>query len=103
MIMAYRKSRQLKPIPYSAKLTQVAQSHVRDLAAHFDYFNRGECNPHSWSDKGKWTACCYTDDHAKAECMWNKPTCLYGNYNYSGACHTSLQRPHQRLFKRGRV
>ena len=28
---------------------------------------------HSWSKKGKWEVCCYTDDHAKAQCMWNKP------------------------------
>ena len=28
---------------------------------------------HSWSDNGSWTACCYTSDHAKAKCMWDKP------------------------------
>ncbi len=78
LIMEYRKSRKLKPIPYSAKLTQVAQAHVRDLAAHFDYENRGECNPHSWSDKGKWSSCCYTSDHKQAACMWDKPREIAG-------------------------
>jgi len=34
----------------------------------------GKCNMHSWSDKGPWSACCYTSDHAEAKCMWNKPS-----------------------------
>lgn len=77
-IMLYRKSKHLKPIPFSAKLTKVAQTHVRDLEANFDYDTRGECNPHSWSDKGKWTSCCYTSDHAQAACMWSKPREISG-------------------------
>lgn len=81
LIMAYRKSKKLKPIPFSAKLTQVAQAHVRDLTDHFDYANRGECNPHSWSDHGTWTSCCYTSDHKLASCMWDKPKEING---YSG-------------------
>jgi len=72
-IMAYRKSKKLKPIPYSAKLKQGAQTHARDLSENYDYENRGDCNPHSWSNKGKWTSCCYTQDHSQAACMWNKP------------------------------
>jgi uncharacterized protein YkwD len=82
LIMAYRKSKKLGTIPYSAKLTRVAQVHVRDLEETFDYENRGDCNPHSWSDKGSWTPCCYTADHAKAECMWGKPKEISG---YDGA------------------
>lgn len=78
LIMAYRKSKKLKSIPFSTKLTRVAQAHVRDLAANFDYDNRGECNPHSWSDKGTWTACCYTGDPSLASCMWNKPKEIAG-------------------------
>ncbi|MEQ9592381.1 MAG: CAP domain-containing protein [Cyclobacteriaceae bacterium] len=78
LIMEYRKSKKLKPIPYSAKLTQVARSHVRDLENNFDYSNRGECNPHSWSDKGNWSACCYTSDHKQASCMWDKPKEIAG-------------------------
>jgi hypothetical protein len=36
---------------------------------------QGDCNMHSWSDKGfnVWNSCCYTSDHAEAECMWDKP------------------------------
>jgi uncharacterized protein YkwD len=82
IIMAYRKSKKLKPIPYSAKLSKVAQTHVRDLSENYDYENRGDCNPHSWSDKGKWSSCCYTADHSKAACMWDKPKEIAG---YDGA------------------
>jgi uncharacterized protein YkwD len=78
LIMEYRKSRKLKPIPFSSKLTQVAQAHARDLMANFDYDNRNNCNPHSWSNKGKWSACCYTADHKEAKCMWDKPREIAG-------------------------
>ncbi len=78
LITQYRKSKKLKAIPFSEKLTRVAQAHVRDLAEHYDYENRGECNPHSWSDKGTWTACCYTADHKQAACMWSKPKEIAG-------------------------
>lgn len=78
LLMSYRKSKKLPAIPYSSKLTRVAQAHVRDLAAHFDYENRGDCNPHSWSANGSWTPCCYTNDHKQAACMWNKPKEISG-------------------------
>ena len=78
LIMQYRKSKKLKPILFSEKLSRVAQAHVRDLDANFVYENRGDCNPHSWSDKGLWSACCYTADHAKASCMWSKPKEIAG-------------------------
>ncbi|MBX2912315.1 MAG: CAP domain-containing protein [Cyclobacteriaceae bacterium] len=78
LIMEYRKSKKLKPIPYSPKLTRVAQAHVRDLMENYDYETRYRCNPHSWSDKGPWSACCYTPDHAQASCMWDKPREISG-------------------------
>ena len=73
LIMKYRKSKKLKTIPYSPKLSLVAQTHARDLIQNYDFSQDSECNPHSWSKKGKWTACCYTPDHAQAQCMWDKP------------------------------
>ena len=73
MMMAYRKSRGLPPIKVSAKLTQVAQTHARDLAENYKFDPKNKCNPHSWSSKGKWSSCCYTSDHKKAGCMWDKP------------------------------
>ena len=54
-----------------------------------------ECNLHSWSDKGPWSACCYTPDHAQAQCMWDKPSELTnypGNgYEISAAGYDSAQ------------
>lgn len=78
LIMTYRKEKRLTEIPFSSKLTQVAQTHVRDLAANFDYDNKSNCNPHSWSDKGVWSPCCYTPDHRLSQCMWNKPKEIAG-------------------------
>ena len=78
LLMQYRKSKKLKPIPLSAQLTRVAQAHARDLAENYVYEDNPRCNPHSWSDKGTWTSCCYTDDHQQAKCMWDKPREIAG-------------------------
>jgi hypothetical protein len=78
LINDYRGTLGLEPIPYSAALTQVAQAHVRDLENEYNFSPDNECNPHSWSEKGSWTPCCYTNDHREAECMWNKPKEIAG-------------------------
>lgn len=78
VIMDYRKKKRLKSIPYSVKLTQVAQAHARDLVDNYDFSQRDLCNPHSWSDTGKWSSCCYTNDHKQASCMWSKPREIAG-------------------------
>lgn len=78
LIMEYRKSKGLKPIPLSKKLTQVAQAHAHDLVANYHFDQSNTCNPHSWSDKGSWTPCCYTNDHKQAKCMWDKPREISG-------------------------
>ena len=90
LIMEYRKEKNLETIPLSAKLTQVAQAHAKDLSENYKPFN-GKCNLHSWSGKGKWESCCYTDDHKKSECMWNKPREIagYENNGYEIACYHS--------------
>jgi uncharacterized protein YkwD len=80
MLMDYRVEKGLKPIPLSAALTKVAKLHVYDL--HTNHPVKGRCNLHSWSNKGKWSACCYTGNQASAECMWNKPKELT---SYTGA------------------
>jgi uncharacterized protein YkwD len=79
LIMEYRAAYNLPVIPLSPSLSYVAKLHVRDLNKHPP---KGNCNLHSWSDDGPWTACCYTSNHAKAECMWYKPKELTA---YSGA------------------
>lgn len=71
LINDYRKSMKLPAITLSPNLTLVAQLHVRDLSENNPV--TGPCNLHSWSDKGSWKPCCYTNDHKEAECMWNKP------------------------------
>lgn len=78
LIMDYRKTQNLASIPLSAGLTLVAQTHARDLAENYTFDLKNKCNPHSWSAKGKWTACCYTNDHKKATCMWAKPKEIAG-------------------------
>lgn len=83
LIMSYRKTKNLKPIPLSSRLTLVAQTHARDLAENYEFDPQNKCNPHSWSKKGKWSACCYTSDHKAAQCMWDKPKEIAG-YNGSG-------------------
>jgi len=81
LIMAYRKSKKLSMIPLSPSLTIVAQTHSKDLSVNRP--DKGDCNAHSWSKNGKWTSCCYTSDHAKASCMWDKPKEL-SKYKYPG-------------------
>jgi uncharacterized protein YkwD len=81
LITEYRKSKKLPQIPYSAKLTQVAQAHTRDLEANYVYHKDTVCNLHSWSSHGNWTPCCYSPDHKEAACMWGKPREIA---NYSG-------------------
>ncbi len=66
-----RKLKGLNPVALSPSLCYVAQCHVKDLAENNP--SGKICNLHSWSDKGPWSACCYTGDHRKAPCMWSKP------------------------------
>jgi uncharacterized protein YkwD len=78
LMMDYRKSKGLPSIPLSEKLTLVAHTHARDLADNYDFDPENRCNPHSWSRKGKWSPCCYTNDHKRAQCMWDKPKEIAG-------------------------
>jgi len=73
LIMQYRAENGLPEIPVSKSLTYVAQLHVKDLYENLASYEP-QCNGHSWSDKGDWTACCYTDNpnNEQKRCMWNK-------------------------------
>ena len=87
----YRETQALPRIPLSPSLMLVARSHVADLIENDPV--GGSCNLHSWSDAGEWSACCYTPDHAQAQCMWDKPSELtdYAGYGYEiAATGTSL-------------
>ncbi len=81
LIMEYRASKGLPKIALSPSLTMVAQLHSKDLSENRP--DQGKCNGHSWSNKGEWTACCYTSDHAQASCMWDKPKELT-SYQFPG-------------------
>ena len=72
LLMQHRADHGLAPIPLSPSLTKVARIHVADLNDNRP--DKGKCNMHSWSSKGKWSPCCYTSDHAQAKCMWKKPS-----------------------------
>ena len=89
LINAYRKTKRLPAINLSPELTKVAKIHARDLNTNHPY--EGKCNMHSWSDKGKWKPCCYTDDHKNAKLMWSKPSELtnYKGYGYEIAYESS--------------
>jgi len=91
LIMDYRKTKKLEAIPISYKLTLVAQTHARDLAEHYEFNAKNKCNPHSWSEKGKWTPCCY-ENHNQASCMWTKPQEIarYAGNGYEIAYYSSL-------------
>ena len=78
LVNEYRAQNGLSAIPLSNSLTYVAQTHVKDL---HNSPPTGVCNMHSWSQNETWSSCCYTSDHAKAQCMWDKPRELT---NYSG-------------------
>lgn len=81
LINDYRKSKNLPAIKLSPSLTNVAKIHAHDLTINNP--NKGKCNMHSWSDKGNWIPCCYTDDHKNADKMWSKPSELT-NYKSNG-------------------
>jgi hypothetical protein len=87
VINDYRFSQGLAEVPISPALMTVAEAHVGDLTDHPDIVS-GNCNLHSWSQTSTlWTGCCYTPDHAQAECMWNKPpeiTASWGPNQYTG-------------------
>lgn len=92
-INEYRESRNLPAISLSASLSLVARVHVYDLARNYKHGK--SCNLHSWSSEEYWSSCCYTSDHRRAACMWDKPRELteytgdgyeiafYSNYPYN--------------------
>ena len=92
MIMFYRDEYNLPKIPLSKSLTFVAQSHCYDLVNNKPDIGT-LCNAHSWSDKGIWSSCCYTEDHAQSKCMWNKPREMtpYSEIGFEIACGTNDQ------------
>jgi hypothetical protein len=82
MINDYRSKQGLDIIPVSKSLCYVAKIHARDL-----FINRPDtssCSLNSWSDKGKWTACCHSRLTPNPSCILNKPAELA---KYPGESH----------------
>jgi hypothetical protein len=79
MLNTFRQSQGLQPLAPSKSLCYVAHVHALDL--YYYHPDRRPCSLHSWSEGGRWTACCYSDKDPKYGCMWNKPKELT---NYKG-------------------
>jgi hypothetical protein len=66
-----RQKNDLPVIALSNSLCYVAARHVRDLTLYHP--DEGNCNFHSWSGNGPWTAFCYPRDENKKQSVWDKP------------------------------
>ncbi len=97
LVNEYRAQNGLAAIPASPSLCRVGETHVGDLADNRPDADPG-CNLHSWSGEGSWSACCYTEDHAEAQCMWDKPRELtdYPGNGYENA-HAGVSTPEAAL------
>lgn len=98
---SYRAIHGLPPIALSRSLTLVAQVHCRDLAINQPH-RRGNCNMHSWSRNDAWSSCCYTPDHRRSACMWDKPRELtpYEGDGFEIAFHSTATYPNALAFAR---
>ncbi|MCK5061380.1 hypothetical protein KAR28_02425 [Candidatus Parcubacteria bacterium] len=85
LINNYRASLGLSKIPLSKSLFYVAKIHALDVVINKPV--KGRCNPHSWSDKGRWSVCCYTGSRESSKCMNSKPNELteYQGKGYENA------------------
>jgi hypothetical protein len=88
----------LPVIPVTNSLTEVARAHIADLNAYHPdtkNYGNGNCNTHSWSNHGAWTAVCYTGSGGISESqkMWNKPREItdYNGDGYEIAYWNSLK------------
>lgn len=76
-INEYRRQIGQPEFRLSKSLTTVARTHIVDSNRYHPEIQvdqRGiKGNLHSWSPNGPWTPMAYTDDHAYAQAMWDKP------------------------------
>jgi len=82
LINEYRAKNGLGIIPISKSLCYVAKIHARDLSINNP--DTSSCSLNSWSDKGRWTACCHSRFTPNPMCIVNKPKELT---NYIGEGH----------------
>jgi len=82
LINDYRTKQGLGVISISKSLCYVAKIHARDLFTNNP--DTSFCSLNSWSDKGRWTACCHSKFTPNPACIVNKPKELTA---YTGEGH----------------
>jgi len=85
-INQYRTQNGLSAVPITNSLTKVARTHIADLNTYHPdtkNYGDGDCNTHSWSNHGDWTAVCYIDSAQQLQ-MHNKPGEITGIYDSNG-------------------
>jgi hypothetical protein len=70
LIDDYRGEKNLHTIPVSRALTQLAKMHAKDIVNNRP--PKATTSIHSWTNKGKWKACDYTNDSKGMSCMTDK-------------------------------
>jgi hypothetical protein len=86
LINQYRQESGLPAVPVTNSLTKVARAHVMDLNTYHPdtkNYGSGDCNTHSWSNHGDWTAVCYAGS-AQMYQMHNKPREITESYTGDG-------------------
>jgi hypothetical protein len=66
LVNQYRVDNHLSAVPITNSLTEVARLHIIDLNTYHpdtETYEVGDCNKHSWSNQGDWTAVCYNDSN----------------------------------------
>ena len=75
-INKFRVKKGLGELQLSPSLSYVAKTHLNDIRLHSK--DQHGCNLNSWSDKGKWTSCCFNSKQKDLELMTTKPEEITG-------------------------
>lgn len=75
-INKFRAKKGLGELQLSPSLSYVAKTHLNDIRLHSK--DQHGCNLNSWSDKGKWTSCCFNSKQKDLELMTTKPEEITG-------------------------
>ena len=75
-INKFRAKKGLGELQLSPSLCYVAKTHLNDIRLHSK--DQHGCNLNSWSDKGKWTPCCFNDKQKNMNLMTSKPAEIVG-------------------------
>ena len=71
-----RVKKGLGELQLSPSLSFVARTHLNDIRLNSK--NQHGCNLNSWSDKGKWTPCCFNAKQKNLDLMNSKPSEIIG-------------------------